>query len=96
MKKVLSFVLVLAMVLGSVTMAFAANYSDDAAITNKEAVAVLSAAGVLEGDSNGFRPADGLTRAEGAAIVARMLLGKAEAAKLTTVVGPFSDVPATH
>jgi hypothetical protein len=98
MKKVLAFVLVLAMVLGSVSMAFAAttDYADDAAITNKEAVGVLSGLKVLEGDANGFRPADTLTRAEAAAIVARLLLGREDADKLTASAALFSDVPANH
>ncbi len=95
MKKVLSFVLVLAMILGSVSMAFA--FTDDTAITNKEAAAVLNAAGVIEGYTDGSFKASGiLTRAEGAAIAARLVLGKSEAAKLTTVVAPFNDVPASH
>jgi hypothetical protein len=97
MKKVLCFVLVLAMVLGSVAMVFATDFTDQASITNTEASKVLSAIGVIEGYTDGsFKPAGILTRAEGAAIAARMLLGKAEAAKLTTVVGPFKDVPASH
>lgn len=99
MKKVLSVVLVLAMVLGSVAMVFAANntFADDTAITNKEASAVLASAGIIEGYTDGtFKPAGILTRAEGAAIAARLVLGKADAAKLTTVVGPFNDVPASH
>lgn len=94
MKKVLSFVLVLAMILGSVSMVFA--FTDDATITNTEASKVLAGIGVLEGYADGtFKPTQTLTRAEGAAIAARMLLGKADAAKLTTVVNPFNDVKAT-
>lgn len=97
MKKVLSFVLVLAMVLGSVSMAFAAaEYKDQASITNEEAVAVLSELKVLEGDANGFRPTDTLTRAEAAAILARLVLGRDEADKLAKAATQFSDVPATH
>jgi hypothetical protein len=96
MKKVLSFVLVLAMILGSVSMVFATEYVDDAAITNKEAVGVLSGLKVLEGDANGFRPNDTLTRAEAAAIIARLLLGRDDADKLTASAAMFSDVPATH
>lgn len=96
MKKVLSIVLVLAMVLGSVAMVSAADYKDQAAITNKEAVAVLSELKVLEGDANGFRPTDTLTRAEAAAIIARLVLGREEADKLAAAATQFSDVPATH
>ncbi len=98
MKKVLAFVLVLAMVLGSVSMAFAAtkDYKDQAQITNTEAVAVLSALKVLEGDANGFRPKDTLTRAEAAAIIARLALGREDADKLSASGALFTDVPATH
>lgn len=77
LKKTLCLVLVLAMMVGLCAMAASAvkldDYPDKDAIQHKEAVAVLSALGVLEGDSNGFRPADTLTRAEGAAFMTRLL-----------------------
>ena len=96
MKKVLSFVLVLAMILGCFTVAFA-DYPDADAITNKEAVAVLSAVKVFEGDNNGnMRPTDTLTRAEACKIVACLMLGTDDAKKLTAVAAPFKDVDAAN
>ena len=96
LRKVLSFVLVLAMVLGCVSMAFATVYPDQAKITNTEAVGVLSAVKVLEGDDKGFRPTDTLTRAEACAVVARLMLGTKAAKKLTATVAPFKDVAADN
>ncbi len=96
MKKVLSFVLVLAMILGCTSMAFAA-YKDQADVTNTEAVAVLSAVGVFAGDNNGnMNPKQILTRAEACTIVARLMLGTAKADKQTATVAPFKDVPADN
>jgi hypothetical protein len=77
LKKTLCLVLVLAMMVGLCAVGASAakldDYSDKDKIENKEAVAILSALGVLEGDERGFRPADTLTRAEGAAIMTRLL-----------------------
>jgi hypothetical protein len=76
LKKTLCLVLVLAMMVGLCAVGASAakldDYSDKDSIKNTEAVAVLSALGVLEGDERGFRPADTLTRAEGAAIMTRL------------------------
>jgi hypothetical protein len=64
------------------------DYADADEITYTEAVGVLSGLGVLEGDENGFRPADTLTRAE-AAKIASYLIGLQD----EVVQGPsFSDV----
>ena len=77
LKKTLCLVLVLAMMVGLCAVGASAakldDYSDKDSIQNKEAVAILSALKVLEGDERGFRPADTLTRAEGAAIMTRLL-----------------------
>ena len=76
LKKTLCLVLVLAMMVGLCAVGASAakldDYSDKDSIQNKEAVAILSALKVLEGDERGFRPADTLTRAEGAAIMTRL------------------------
>lgn len=67
MKKVLSFALVLAMILGSVSMAFAGGYAypDTKGIDAEEAINVLTGLGVLEGYSDGtFKPEKTVTRAE--------------------------------
>ncbi len=67
MKKVLSFALVLAMILGSVSMVFAAatSYPDIKGIDAEEAINVLTGLGVLEGYPDGtFKPEGHVTRAE--------------------------------
>ena len=67
MKKVLSFALVLAMILGSVSMVFAAatSYPDIKGIDEEEAINVLTGLGVLEGYPDGtFKPEGHVTRAE--------------------------------
>jgi hypothetical protein len=65
MRKVLSFVLVLALVLGSFSMAFAAPFSDMASEKSSEAVSVLKDLGVVAGYPDGtFRPDQIVTRAE--------------------------------
>jgi len=95
MKKILSFVLVLAMVLGSVAMVFATEYpdvTDDADCA--EAVNVLSAVGVIEGYNDGtFKPEKTITRAEAIKIVVAALgLPVTEGNSYPT---QFTDVPAT-
>jgi len=95
MKKILSFVLVLAMVLGSVSMVFATDYpdvkdTDDCA----EAVNVLSSVGIIEGYNDGtFKPEKTITRAEAIKIVVAALgLPVTEGNSYPT---QFTDVPAT-
>jgi len=70
--KVLCLVLVLAMMAGLCCFGTNAAYADADKITYKEAVDVMSAIGVLQGDANGFRPQDTLTRAEACKIVAAL------------------------
>ncbi|MBE6996887.1 MAG: S-layer homology domain-containing protein [Ruminococcaceae bacterium] len=76
LKKTLCLVLVLAMMVGlcavGASAAKLADYPDKDSIKNTQAVALLSALGILEGDERGFRPNDTLTRAEGAAIMTRL------------------------
>ena len=70
MKKVLSFVLVLTLVLGSFSMAFAADsetvtLSDIAGNANEEAIQVVADLGIVNGYPDGtFKPATNVTRAE--------------------------------
>ncbi|WIV12244.1 S-layer homology domain-containing protein [Proteiniborus sp. MB09-C3] len=93
MKKVLSLVLVLTLVLGSFSFAFAAP-SDVVGTEYEEAVERLGQLGVLEGYTDGtFKPNNTITRAEFAAVVVRVkgLEAAAQAAKGATA---FSDVPA--
>lgn len=84
MKKVLSFVLVLAMVLGSFAPAFATPADD--------AVANLNEMGIVQGYADGtFGLENNITRAEFAAIVVRML-GLEDLAKNSVYTSQFSDV----
>ena len=79
MKKVLSFVLVLALVLSSFSMAFAANttsagLSDVNGNANQDAIQVCYDLGVVTGNPDGtFLPAKEVTRAEFAAMLTRAL-----------------------
>ncbi len=102
LKAILVVMLVAAMVLGTVPVAFASGAFDDVAGT-KYADAVNALAGlskdgkaVITGDPSGaFRPGDAITRAEVTAILARAngLEGMAQMLKGAT---EFSDVPANH
>lgn len=80
MKKVLSFVLILALVLSSFSMAFAGSstelksLSDVAGNTNEEAIEVAYDLGIVTGNPDGtFQPAKAVTRAEFAAMITRAL-----------------------
>ena len=103
LKKVLSVALVLAMALSLVTLVGAANvskyqdFTDADAIVNKEAVDTLVGLRVLDGLEDGsFGPEGYLTRAQAAAIIARMLLGRTVADSMVATTAPFADVPANH
>jgi len=100
LKKSLCLVLALVMVLGlSVigTNAAYAEYTDQADVTYEEAVEVLSGLEVIEGYPDGtFKPAENVTRAEAAAMIARMMLGREQADKLPIGDVKFSDVPETN
>ena len=97
MKKFLSLVLALVMTMSLVTVsAGAKDYADADDITYVEAVDVLSAIGVLEGDDNGFRPTDTLKRSEAAKIIAALNLTPKTAAALSADTAPFADVPVNH
>ncbi len=93
LKRTLSLVLVLVMVLGLVGVAGAA-YKDEAQIQYKEAVGVMTGIGAIEGDAGAFNPAGNLTRAAAAKMVAYTVLG-ADVAKLLPVkASSFKDVNA--
>lgn len=86
MKKVLSFILVLSMVLGSFGMAFAAPVQ-----TGNPAIDKMVELGFVQGDENGLRLEDTIKRSETAVIVARVL-GLEDVAKASNFQGIFSDV----
>lgn len=105
LKKTLCLVLALAMVMSLGVSAFAASAKDDytdyasVAAKHKEAVDVMTAAGVFNGmgdSANSFAPTGTLTREQAAKIVTYMLMEKANADTLTAIVAPYSDVPATR
>ena len=74
MRKVLSFVLVLSLVLGSISMAFAAPLTDVSGEKCEEAVNVLTELGVVEGYPDGsYKPEKVVTRAEMAVLVVSAL-----------------------
>lgn len=74
MRKVLSFVLVLALVLGSFSMAFAAAPSDVVGTDSEEAVTVLTELGVVTGYADGtYKPEGIVTRAEMATLLVKAL-----------------------
>ncbi len=75
LKKILALVLALMMVLSVMVTASAADYSDADAISYTEAVEVMSAIGVLEGNNGAFNPQGTLDRASAAKIIAYVLTG---------------------
>ena len=97
MKKILSLALALAVIMSTITTtAGAKDYADADDIKYVEAVDVLSELGVLEGDSEGFRPDDTLKRSEAAKIICALNLTPKTAATLTADTAPFADVAAGH
>ena len=98
MKKFLSLVLALVMTMSLVTIsAGAKDFSDNADIAYDEAVAVVSAAGIIDGYTDGsFRPEAKLTRGAAAKIICNMILGTTTAAELAADTAPYPDVPTNH
>ncbi len=93
LKKTLALVLVLAMMF-SLCVTASADFTDEDEIKYVEAVEVMAALGVLEGNPDGsFNPKGTLTRAEAATIIVRLLDAEdlAVAAEAT-----FADVAANH
>ena len=94
LKKVIALVCVFALAL--TTVAFGATYTDVAEDSAYyEAVETLNKLGIVTGYEDGtFKPEDGVTRAEMAALIAR-IQGYGETAKAAASTG-FADVPASH
>ena len=98
LKKILSLVLAMMMVLSLMVTASAATFADDEDIDYKEAVEVMSAIGVLNGVKNAdgtydFLPKDTLNRAAGAKIVAYIANGgNLDPQVMDTLENPFTDV----
>jgi len=98
MKKILSLVLSLTMVLSMATVsAGAKEFTDDGEISYAEAVAVISEIGVVDGYTDGsFGPTSQLTRGAAAKIICNLLLGPTTASALSADTAPFKDVSADH
>ena len=95
MKKFLSLVLALVMTMSLVTVsAGAKDFTDNDKITYDEAVAVMSAAKVIDGYAEGdFRPTNTLTRGAAAKIICNLILGPTTASALVADAAPYKDVP---
>ena len=98
MKKFLSLVLALVMTMSLVTVsAGAKDFTDSSKITYDEAVAVMSAAKVIDGYAEGdFRPTNTLTRGAAAKIICNLILGPTTASALVADAAPYKDVPTNH
>ena len=98
MKKFLSLVLALVMTMSLVTVsAGAKDFTDASKITYDEAVAVMSAAKVIDGYAEGdFRPSTTLTRGAAAKIICNLILGPTTASALVADAAPYKDVPTNH
>ena len=107
LRKTLALALVLVMALGMVPLASAnssiavmnvEDFTDADAIQEQyvEAADVLASLGVYQGDRGAFRPQDTITRAESAALMARIMLGYTTAEALPLTATGFRDVPAGH
>ena len=88
MKKILSLVLVIALVLGSFSFAFAATPADVVDTDYEEAVEVLMALGVVNGYPDGtYKPERVVTRAE----MAKLLVEALGYGQLAGGTAPYSD-----
>ena len=97
MRKFLSLVLALVMMMSLVTInAGAKEFSDDGDITYQEAVDVISTIKVVDGYAGGdFKPGNNLTRGAAAKIICNLILGPTTAAELHADTAPYRDVPVT-
>ena len=96
LKKVLALVLALVMAMSLVTIANAADFSDNADIDYSEAVDVMVAAGIIDGvGNNSFDPNGTLTREQAAKLITYMLMGE-NSDKLGVEGTSFNDVAATR
>ena len=93
LKKILSLVLAMMMVLSLMVTASATTFADDEDIDYKEAVEVLTGLGVINGVNGEFLPKEGLNREAAAKIVAYIKLGgDVDATTAEALRNPFSDV----
>jgi len=98
MKKFLSLMLAMIMVMSLVTVGAGAAFTDAAEIENTEAVEVMNALGILQGSDGVFDPTGTLTRGAAAKIIAYMVNGTVKAEKIAETgltEKPFPDVETT-
>ncbi len=96
LKKILALVMALVMSMSLVTIANAADFTDNDDISYEEAADVMNAIGVIEGYEDGsFDPNGTLVREEAATLVTRMLLGS-NASNLGIESSSFDDVAMTR
>jgi len=92
-KKSVCLIIILVIALGMIQPVSAYGFTDSNKISYNEAVDVLTGIGVLEGFPDGsFAPLDSVTRAQAAAILVRMLLGRSAADALPDASTGFPDV----
>ena len=98
MKKFLSLVLALTMMMSLVTInAGAKEFTDDEELNYKEAVDVISKISVVDGYEDGsFKPQNTLTRGAAAKIICNLILGPTTAAELHADTAPYKDVPVSN
>lgn len=98
MKKFLSLALALTMAASMFTVgASAKEFNDGSSISYKEAVDVVSAAGIVDGYEDGtFNPEATLTRGAAAKIICNLVLGPTTASALNADTAPYSDVPTSN
>ena len=99
LKRALSLALASVMLLGMMVVGSSAkgldDFSDNAEIVNKDAVAVTSAIGLFDGYEDGsFGPKNVVTRAEMAVIISTMLYGAGVNVNQFAETSVFTDVPA--
>ena len=96
LKKVLALVLAVVMIFGVMSLT-SATFTDDAKVSNTEAVEVMAGLQILTGYTDGsYQPAGNVTREEMATIICKMLLGPEVAKTLTQGTSNFKDVAANR
>lgn len=97
LKKTLSMVLVIAMMLSILVIGAGAAFTDDEDINYTTAVEVMTGIGAINGFPDGtFKPQDPITRAEAAKMVAYAILTPQVAQMLPKTTSSFSDVASTN
>ena len=92
LKKTFAVLLVLVTMLSLVPFVSASNFDDDDKINYGEAVDVLEGIGVVDGFPDGtFDPQAGVTRAQAAAIITRLMLSRSRADALPDAPTGFKD-----